>query len=142
MVKLSDDIIRRIAQHGENSYPEECCGILLGRENEGIQAVRDVIAIDNSQDENRRRRFLITAEQYREAEKSASEKGMDLLGFYHSHPDHPPVPSTFDTEHALPWFTYIIVSVRSGKAGDTKAWLLNDDRKKFNERPLLKEDVR
>jgi proteasome lid subunit RPN8/RPN11 len=137
MIRLSKKIVDEIEYHGEQTYPEECCGMLLGFSKNSIHFIEEVIRIDNSQDENRRRRFFITPEQYRQAEQLARELKMELLGFYHSHPDHPAAPSAFDTDHALPWFTYIIVSVGQGKAAAMTAWLLNEERTQFIERIII-----
>lgn len=135
-VKIPGVLFQHIAVHGERTYPEECCGVMLGRQIGDEREVRETIEIDNTQDANRRRRFLISPEQYRKAERQAAERNLDLLGFYHSHPDHPAAPSAFDTEHALPWFTYVIVSVAKGKADRATAWVLEEDRARFAEQPL------
>lgn len=135
-MRISRDLLDKICRHGEQAYPEECCGIMLGDASERDTVVKDIVEIENSQDENRRRRFLVTPEQYRRAEGMADERGMSLLGFYHTHPDHPAAPSAFDTDHALPWFTYVIMSVVRGQAATTTAWVLQESRKQFDERPL------
>ncbi len=141
MMKISRDLLRRIAAHGETTYPEECCGLLLGLARGEDQVVQEVIDIDNRQDANKRRRFLITPGQYLEAERTADRLGMTLLGFYHSHPDHPAAPSAFDTEHALPWFAYVIVAVAQGTAGETTAWQLREDRTRFESLSLSVVDA-
>ena len=138
-IKIPDTMFHRIALHAERIYPEECCGVILGKEAGNGRVILEIIEIDNTQDANRRRRFLISPAQYRKAEQQAAERQMDLLGFYHSHPDHPAVPSAFDIEHALPWFTYIIVSVTKGKAGRATAWVLGEDRARFAEQALTIE---
>ena len=135
-IRIPDVPFRRIAAHGEQTYPEECCGVMLGKEIGNERIVQETIEIDNSQDENRRRRFLISPEQYRKAERQAAERNMELLGFYHSHPDHPAAPSAFDTEHALPWFSYVIISVTKGKLDRATSWVLEDDRVRFAEQLL------
>jgi proteasome lid subunit RPN8/RPN11 len=139
MIRLSKNNVDKIELHAEQTYPEECCGMMLGFSKNGTHFIEEIIKIDNSQDENRRRRFFITPEQYRRAEQLAREWKMELLGFYHSHPDHPAAPSVFDTDHALPWFTYIIVSVKQGKAAAMTTWLLNEERTRFSERIILVE---
>ena len=139
MIRLSEKIVDEIEYHAEQTYPEECCGMMLGFSENGFHSIEEVIRIDNSQDENRRRRFFITPKQYLQAEQLAREWKMDLLGFYHSHPDHPAAPSAFDTDHALPWFSYIIVSVGHGKAAAMTAWLLNEERTQFKERMIIVE---
>lgn len=136
MMRIPQGLLRRIAGHGETTYPEECCGLLLGLVRQEDLTVQEVVSIDNRQDTNKRRRFLITPEQYREAERTAEGLGMTLLGFYHSHPDHPAAPSAFDTEHALPWFSYVIVSVVRGTAGEATAWRLREDRSRFEQLPF------
>src|SRR5262249_39074331 len=116
-----DDAIRR---HGEATFPHECCGALIGS---GDRVV-DVVALPNTTEEGPRRRFLVRPSDYRQAERSAGERGADLLGFYHSHPDHPARPSQYDLDHAWPTFAYIIVSVMAGGAGDMTVWYLKEDR--------------
>ena len=139
MIHISEEVHDAIAHHGEQTYPEECCGMMLGREIDGAPVVEETIPIDNSQGENRRRRFLVSPGQYLHAEQLAAERHLTLLGFYHSHPDHPAIPSAFDTTHALPWFTYVIVSVVSDEAKNMTAWLLSDDRTHFIERTIVLE---
>jgi len=136
VIEIPEKITQQIDLHGERTYPEECCGVMLGVQQDQLQIVRTILPIGNSQDLNRRRSFLITPKQYRSAEKNAVDMGLDILGFYHSHPDHPAVPSAFDAEHALPWFTYVIVSVINGKARTISAWVLSEHRRRFDRRPL------
>lgn len=132
-ITVAADAIRAVREHGERTYPEECCGVIIGQDRDGQRSIDAMLPIDNVQDENRKRRFLISPSQYIAAEKSATDRGLELLGFYHSHPDHPAAPSAFDTEHALPWFTYMIVSVQNGKADKLTAWTLQENRIQFTE---------
>src|SRR3979411_3078516 len=99
-----------IATHGEETYPHECCGALVGRDGR----VNDLVRLPTAPEEGPRRRFLVRPSDYQLAERRASELGGELLGFYHSHPDHPARPSQYDLDHAWPTFAYIIVAV----AGD------------------------
>ncbi len=140
MIRITNDSVRRIEEHGERNYPEECCGIMLGINNEVTPIVEAVVELENEQGENRRRRFFVTPAQYIRAERLAKERKMELLGFYHSHPDHPAIPSAYDTEHALPWFTYIIVSVMHGEPKNMTAWVLSETRERFEERSLSVEE--
>ncbi len=140
MIRMTKKSVLQIERHGERTYPEECCGIMLGMSKDGIQTVETIAELDNNQDENRRRRFFVTPKQYLQAERMASERNSELLGFYHSHPDHPAIPSEFDRKHALPWFTYVIVSVADGKAKAMAAWLLSETRERFDERELSVEE--
>jgi proteasome lid subunit RPN8/RPN11 len=137
MIHLTDEIVKKIERDAEHTYPDECCGFLLGESNDTRYVILDCMAIENRQEENRRRRFLITPDQYRLAEEVARSSNHELLGFYHSHPDHPAAPSAFDTEHALPWFIYLILSVTAGKATTLTAWQLEESRAQFREQPMV-----
>ena len=121
-----------IRAHGRETYPHECCGALVGRN--GI--VTDVLALPNTTEEGPRRRFLVRPSDYREAERRASELGAELVGFYHSHPDHPARPSQYDLDHAWPFFSYVIVSVKAGVPEDMTSWRLQEDRSAFDQENL------
>jgi proteasome lid subunit RPN8/RPN11 len=118
-----------IRHHGEETFPHECCGALIG----SGDRVTSVFALPNTTEEGPRRRFLVRPSDYRLAEQRATEQGAELLGFYHSHPDHPARPSQFDLDHAWPTFAYIIVSVMAGRAADISVWFLKEDRSTFDE---------
>src|SRR5258708_21576236 len=130
---ISKTLAEKIRQHGAETYPHECCGALLGRDSEARSETpgREVLglhALVNRRDDSPRNRFSVTAEDVLDAEKVARQQGLDVIGWYHSHPDHPARPSEFDREHAWPWYSYIIVSVMSGKPAEMTSWRLNDDR--------------
>jgi proteasome lid subunit RPN8/RPN11 len=129
---LASSVARRIRSHGEETYPHECCGALVGHGTE----VTAIVPLPNTTEEGPRRRFLVRPSDYRLAEQRAGELGGDLLGFYHSHPDHPARPSQYDLDHAWPTFAYIIVAVGTGRAGDMTVWWLKDDRSIFEEGEL------
>jgi proteasome lid subunit RPN8/RPN11 len=129
---LAPGVATAIRRHGEETYPHECCGALVGRDGQVTAAV----ALPNMTDEGPRRRFLVRPSDYRLAEQRATELGGELLGFYHSHPDHPARPSQFDLDHAWPNFAYVIVSVATGTSGDMTVWWLKEDRSRFEEGEL------
>jgi proteasome lid subunit RPN8/RPN11 len=129
---ISARVDQAIRRHGEETYPHECCGALVGRRD----AVTDIVALPNTTEEGPRRRFLVRPSDYRLAEQRATELGGELLGFYHSHPDHPARPSQYDLDHAWPTFAYVIVSVASGKSEQMTVWFLKDDRSIFEEGSL------
>ncbi len=139
MIRLSETMVDEIELQAVQSYPEECCGMMLGYSEGSVHFIEKVLKIENSQEANRQRRFYITPDQYRFAEQLAGKWKMELLGFYHSHPDHPAAPSAFDTEHAFPWFSYVIVSVDHGKPGAMTAWVLNEESRRFQERIIIVE---
>ena len=129
VVRAVDAAIRR---HGEETYPDECCGALVGHG----RRVTATVPLPNMTEEGPRRRFLVRPSDYRMAEGRATELGGELLGFYHSHPDHPARPSQYDLDHAWPTFAYIIVAVAGRRAGDMTVWWLKDDRSSFEEGEL------
>jgi proteasome lid subunit RPN8/RPN11 len=118
-----------IRAHGRETFPHECCGAMLGRD--GV--VQHAHALPNTTEEGPRRRFLVRPDDYRVAEKQARDAGLELLGFYHSHPDHPARPSQYDLDHAWPSFSYVIVSVMSGEDQLLTSWRLKADRSAFDE---------
>ena len=129
---LDAGIAQAIRRHGEEAYPHECCGALVGRNDSAVA----VVALPNTTEEGPRRRFLVRPSDYRLAEQRAGELGGELLGFYHSHPDHPARPSQYDLDHAWPNFAYVIVSVAAGAAADMTVWWLKDDRTTFEKGDL------
>ena len=130
--ELSDGVAAMIRRHGEETFPHECCGALIGRSG----GVTHAVPLPNTTEEGPRRRFLVRPSDYRMAEKKASELDGELLGFYHSHPDHPARPSQFDLDHAWPNFAYVIVSVMAGVSRVMTVWFLKEDRSSFDEGEL------
>jgi proteasome lid subunit RPN8/RPN11 len=131
-LQLTVDVVDAIRAHGAETYPHECCGALIGRDAE----VTSTVALPNITDEGPRRRFRVSDLDYLRVERAADAAGAELLGFYHSHPDHPARPSQYDLDHALPNFSYVIVSVLAGAADDMRSWKLRDDRSAFDEEAL------
>lgn len=125
-----------VHSHLCRAYPEEGCGVLLGHEREGSREVMRVVPLDNLREDSRSNRYLIAPEQFLAVDRSAREAGLEVLGFFHSHPDHPPEPSGFDREHAWPWYSYLIVAVEKGRNAGQRAWRLRDDRSAFDEEPI------
>jgi proteasome lid subunit RPN8/RPN11 len=136
---IAKDAEARIRAHGVETYPHECCGALLGKDDgtaisTGDQPVREVwslFPLVNRRDDSPRNRFSVTSEDVLAAEKAAKEQGLEVVGWYHSHPDHPARPSEYDRDHAWPWYSYIIVSVAEGKPELMTSWRLNDDRASY-----------
>jgi proteasome lid subunit RPN8/RPN11 len=146
-LRLSTQHLEVIRQHGSRDYPSECCGIMLGHSNGDLKEVTEVIPLKNLRRdpekarellpldvpgaESERNRFLIDPKDQVRVEKNARARSLDVLGYYHSHPDHPARPSEYDREHAWPWYSYVIISVQQGKAGEFNSWVLADDRSQF-----------
>jgi proteasome lid subunit RPN8/RPN11 len=134
---ISGHLAEKIRGHGAETYPHECCGALLGRDRDAVdpEVAREVLALFplvNRRDDSPRNRFSVTAEDVLEADKAAQARGLEVIGWYHSHPDHPARPSQYDQDHAWPWYSYIIVSVHHGSPQDMTSWRLNDDRNAFS----------
>jgi proteasome lid subunit RPN8/RPN11 len=129
------DVIHR---HAIETYPHECCGALFG--DAVSNRILSAQPLPNTTEEGPRRRFLVRPADYLAAERGAKAAGLELIGFYHSHPDHPARPSQHDLDHAWPNFHYVIASVLQGRVDDVRTWFLRDDRSQFDERPLLTND--
>jgi len=128
---ISKELAEKIRAHGAETYPHECCGALLGKDGDP----REILALFpliNRRDDSPRNRFSVATADVVEADKIARQQGLDVVGWYHSHPDHPARPSQYDRDHAWPWYSYIIVSVRNGQPQDMTSWRLNDDREQFS----------
>lgn len=134
MIEIKKDHIEQINEHAIKDYPYECCGIILGKFNGSEKTVTQILPIINDrEDENKHNRYLIPSSKMLETELYAIRNGLDIVGFYHSHPDHPATPSAFDVEHALPVYSYFIVSVYDAKVVDFTLSVLSHDRSKFEE---------
>lgn len=131
-IKLSDAVQRTIITHAEASFPEECCGFLYGKEG-AVRQLQIARAVANVDTVDKQKRFAIDPYDYLKAERYAKESGLDLLGIYHSHPNHPAIPSTEDIRAAVPAFSYLIISVQEGKADHLRSWRLDDEKMNFDE---------
>jgi proteasome lid subunit RPN8/RPN11 len=133
-VRLADAAFSAIRRHAARIYPHECCGALLGP---SAGQIVEAYPLDNTFPETQRRRFLVGPDEYRRAEARAAQTGQQLIGFYHSHPDHPAEPSRFDQDHAWPNLSYLIISVREGQPKEARSWRLTPDRSAFEEEFLV-----
>ena len=137
VLKLTKKIENDIRQAGTAAYPNECCGILFGVEDASGHAVSALRPIENARESGEQyHRFLITAEEMMEAEQEARRLGLDIVGFYHSHPDHPAAPSEYDRDHALPFYHYIILRVAKGRPETMTDWKLRVSREAFDAEEL------
>jgi proteasome lid subunit RPN8/RPN11 len=131
MLVLSDDMAKGIREHGAQGYPHEACGAILGLDGADEREVRALFPLVNRREDSPRNRFSVSAGDVRAAERAATERGLELIGWYHSHPDHPALPSEYDREHAWPWYSYVIVSVAKGQPREITCWRLAGDRSRF-----------
>ena len=136
-LKIGRGDVGHIHEHAEESYPEECAGAMVGMNLEGMKVVVDVWRAENTHGDERNCRFLIEPLKIKEFEEQAAERDMDVLGFYHSHPDHPAEPSDYDREHAWPYYSYVIASVGEDGVAEVRSWVLKDDRSGYEEEPIV-----
>jgi len=143
MIEVDQQRLTEMRQHGERDYPFECCGLMLGRfESNGHKVVIETYPISNAREEEaKRNRFLIRPEELMRGEKYARAKSLDVVGFYHSHPDEPAVPSKYDLDHAWPTYSYVVVSVEKGQAVDLQSWEMESDRSRFSEEVIATSQV-
>ena len=133
MIVVAENHLDEMRAHGERDYPFECCGLMLGRFENGRKVVIETYPISNAREEAaKRNRFLIRPEELMRGEKYARDKALDVVGFYHSHPDDVAVPSQYDLEHAWPTYSYIVIAVEKGRAADLRSWEMEADRTRFN----------
>ncbi len=131
-IKLSNKQREKIQKHGEEGYPHEICGAMLGTFDEKVISVEELYRLENLRDINPERRYEVTPQDQLEAQKRADKLNLEVVGFYHSHPDHPAQPSQYDLDHAWPRYVYAIVSVRDGTAETLNCWQLSEDHSEFN----------
>jgi proteasome lid subunit RPN8/RPN11 len=136
MLEISGEVLSQIHAHGETAFPDEGAGFLLGADG-NPRRVMAILGLPNArEDEARHNRFLITPEDYLKGELQAERLGLSVLGIFHSHPDSPNRPSEYDRDWAQPFFSYIITSIYSAKAVESRSWLLSKDRARFDEEPI------
>jgi proteasome lid subunit RPN8/RPN11 len=137
MIRIDQNQLEEIRAHGVRDYPYECCGLLLGRFGPDGKSVNETFPISNAREESaKRNRFLITPEELMRGEQYARANDLEIVGFYHSHPDSPAMPSQYDLEHAWPTYSYIIVSTRGNEATDLFSWEQEPDRSRFNQEEI------
>ena len=140
VLRLRPEELRQIHLHACRAYPEEGCGVLIGREGQGRREIEQAIGLENRHGDRRGQRYLIAPEQFLDAERRARAESLEVLGFFHSHPDAHARPASFDHEHAWDYYSYLIVSVSQGAVADTRAWRLRADRSGFDPEPLERSD--
>ena len=135
-LRLRETHTHEIHTHARRAYPEEACGVLLGRDDGAVRTVTRVLSCENRGDSSRANRYLIAPEDVLAADREARAQGLDVVGFFHSHPDHAAAPSAFDLEHAWPYYSYLIVSVLQASVDKTTSWRLAGDRSRFEPEDL------
>jgi proteasome lid subunit RPN8/RPN11 len=140
VIAVAKRLLEEIRAHGRDTYPEECVGALLGRKGDPARVVA-IERMENIRAEERGRRYEISPKDYLRVEGLASGKSLALLGFYHSHPDHPAAPSAYDGERAFPFFRYLVCAVAEGRPGEITAWTLSEEAGEFEREPMIEEET-
>ena len=141
-LRVSKDLAGKIRGHGAETYPHECCGALLGRDGNSDQAqvqpreILELFPLLNRREDSPHNRFSVAPQDVLSADKTAQALGLEVIGWYHSHPDHPAKPSEYDREHAWPWYSYLIVSVEKGAPRQMTSWRLNEDRAGYSQETI------
>ena len=134
-LRLPDALAEEIRRHGEAAYPAECCGALIGRvDGDAKEVVKLATAVNRRTDDPHR--YLIAPDDLRRLEREVGAAGLEIVGYYHSHPDHPAAPSRFDADHAWPWYSYLIVRVDRGRGAELASWVLDDAQPVMHPEPL------
>ena len=136
MLSITPEQRAQMMAHGEQTYPHECCGFLIGRQEGDRKRVAAVRPAGNAREDSPQNRYLITPEEMLHTERDVRKAGQSILGFYHSHPDVPARPSQYDLEHAWPVYSFVIMSVRQGQATEMFSWVLEEDRSRFEEEAI------
>lgn len=142
-IRIGEGLVEAIRAHGVRTYPHECCGALFGRDlngGGGEREVLEVMALDNQREDSPGNRFAVAPLDVIAADRAAHAKGLEVVGWYHSHPDHPARPSEFDRQHAWPWYSYVIVKVEKGAAREMTSWRLKEDRGQYEEEEIRVEE--
>lgn len=138
VIEIQAHLLEEIHTHGEKTYPNEGAGLILGTVENEKTHVSVIKPLNNSREDSaRHNRYLITPQDMLLAEHEAMRLGLDVVGVFHSHPDHPNRPSEFDRDWALPWYSYLITSVKGGKEAGSRSWQLAEDRSTFHEEQLV-----
>jgi proteasome lid subunit RPN8/RPN11 len=132
VIQLKNKDLDQIRQIAVQTYPHECCGVMAGLIENGTRMVTEVIPAENQRTDSPANRYLITADFLFQVERRLRANGQSVIGFFHSHPDVAARPSSYDLEHAWPWYSYLIVSVREGQVDEVHNWRLKDDRSSFD----------
>ncbi len=142
MIEVNQNIIEAITEHAERDYPHECGGMLIGKFDDGKKTVVETFPLENAREEEARHdRILILPKDVLRAERYAREKQLDVIGYYHSHPESPVIPSQYDLDHALPVWSYVITSVIKGNVVDIRSWQMEIDRSQFNEEEIVRVEL-
>ncbi len=135
LLSINNNKLDDIKNQVKRSYPLECCGLLIGT-NTSEKKVVEVRQVENKNTERTHDRYEIEGKEFMKVDKEAKKKGLQIIGIYHSHPDHPAVPSAFDTDHAWAGYSYMIIAIEKREKVDIRSWIFNDEKRQFDEEEI------
>lgn len=141
MIHLNKHVLEVLKNDAFHSFPDECCGFMLGTESGEERAIKHIIVVNNCKEGDKRRRFEISPADYLNAERYADENHLQLLGVYHSHPNHPSVPSEQDRIAAQPYFSYLILAIKENELVSVQSWKLNEEFQFEEEKVLILKSI-
>lgn len=136
MLRIPKAVMEQVRTHLESGYPNEACGALLGTAQDEAHLVAEFHGMRNTVTDRPWDRYALDPLEQLRVQKDAESRGLEIIGFAHSHPDHPAMPSRFDADHGWPFYSYVVASVQHGQLTAARAWRLDDVSKSFNEEPL------
>jgi proteasome lid subunit RPN8/RPN11 len=139
MLNIEQAPLDEMVNDAVRTFPDECCGFLFGKDENNIRTIKKIQVVDNAKEGDKRRRFVISAKDYLKAEQFAEENDLQLIGVYHSHPNHPAIPSEHDRVAAQPYFSYIILSVINSEFDHIRSWQLNEQQQFEEEKILIQQ---
>ena len=139
MLNIEQTPLDEMIKDAVRTFPDECCGFLFGKEENNSRTVIKIQVVNNAKEGDKRRRFIISAKDYLKAEQFADENNLQLIGVYHSHPNHPAIPSEHDRVAAQPYFSYIILSVMNNEFDHIRSWRLNEQQQFEEEKILIQQ---
>jgi proteasome lid subunit RPN8/RPN11 len=135
LLRIDKSNILAIENQVKKSYPFECCGLLIGT-NTSEKKVVEVFPLHNKNTERTHDRYEIDGREFDKADRESSKKGLQIVGIYHSHPDHPSRPSAYDTDHAWAGYSYMIIAIEKGEKIDIRSWVFHEEEKQFHEEEI------
>jgi len=139
MLNIEQTPLDEMVSDAVKTFPDECCGFLFGKDENNIRTIKKIQVVNNAKEGDKRRRFVISAKDYLKAEQFADENNLQLIGVYHSHPNHPAIPSEHDRVAAQPYFSYIILSVINNEFDHIRSWQLNEQQQFEEEKILIQQ---
>jgi proteasome lid subunit RPN8/RPN11 len=137
MIKINSGAWETMVAHAQSTFPDECCGVMIGKIDGDAKNVSLAIALENAYKGKQEDRYEIRPEDLLAADKNARAKGLDLIGIFHSHPDCDAYFSKTDLENSCPWYSFVVLSIKGGKFDHANSFLPNADQSAAEKEELI-----